>query len=47
MHRRVDVLVPTERDERDLHRGIGDVYAFELRAARRIAGIREVADLHA
>ena len=45
-HRRVDVLVVAERDERNLHGGVGDVDPFELRAARRIARILQVADLY-
>ena len=29
-HRRVDVLVVAEREERDLHRGVGDVHPFDF-----------------
>ena len=43
-HRRVDVLIVEQREERDADRRIGDLDAVDRRARRRVPGILDVAD---
>ena len=45
--RRVERLVPAQREEGDAHGGIGDRDAVRRGAGRRKAGILDVADDHA
>ena len=43
-HRRVDVLVVEQREERDADRRVGDLDAVDRRARRRVSRILDVAD---